>query len=229
MTLDRPFRSFRQSRVIYDFYYLTSLDNLSFFRLCRFVFYRAADNHTSTHPVISRKWDSLWVRALEQRLYRCPGIPVRDAIHFHWTHPFLWLYYSRFSACFQFAESTKSRPQNWAKKRSYPPRLGAATFRRERSLDRSVDYRAGFSEASGETEPSRCRWQRKGRFRFRSRAFGGPSRKQARERHSRQGGLPPYGSVQVCGGIWGNGTFPLPVAEEGKVPFPKPRLWRAVA
>ena len=44
------------------------------------------------------------------------------------------------------------------------------------------------AEASGETGPSRCRWQRKGRFRFRSRAFGGPSRKQARERHSRQGG-----------------------------------------
>lgn len=148
MTLDRPFRSFRQSRVIYDFYYLTSLDNLSFFRLCRFVFYRTADNHTSTHPVISRKWESLWVRALEQRLFGCPGIPVRDAIHFHWTHPFLWLYYSRFSLYYQFAESTKSKAKNWAKKRSYPPRLGAATFRRERSLDRSVDYRAGFSEAS---------------------------------------------------------------------------------
>ena len=117
MTLDRPFRSFRQSRVIYDFYYLTSLDNLSFFRLCRFVFYRTADNHTSTHPVISRKWDSLWVRALEQRLFGCPGIPVRDAIHFHWTHPFLWLYYNRFSLYYQFAESTKSKAQNWAKKR----------------------------------------------------------------------------------------------------------------
>ena len=51
------------------------------------------------------------------------------------------------------------------------------------------------AEASGETGPSRCRWQRKGRFRFRSRAFGGPSRKQARERHSRQGGLPPYESA----------------------------------
>ena len=29
-----------------------------------------------------------------------------------------------------------------------------------------------------------------------SRAFGGPSRKQARERHSRQGGLPPYAATE---------------------------------
>jgi len=35
--------------------------------------------------------------------------------------------------------------------------------------------------------------------------------------------------ICICGGIWGNGTFPLPVAEEGKVPFPQPRLGRAVA
>ena len=40
--------------------------------------------------------------------------------------------------------------------------------------------------------PPYGRWQRKGRFRSPSRAFGGPSRKQAREWHSRQGGLSPY-------------------------------------
>jgi len=32
--------------------------------------------------------------------------------------------------------------------------------------------------------------------------------------------IAPWIFAQVCGGIWGNGTFPLPVAEEGKVPFP---------
>ena len=58
----------------------------------------------------------------------------------------------------------------------------------------------GIAEASGETGPSRCRWKRKGRFRFRSRAFGGPSRKQARERHSRQGGLPSYGGALPAAG-----------------------------
>ena len=42
-------------------------------------------------------------------------------------------------------------------------------------------------------------------------------------------GMPPYENGRKRGGIWGNGTFPLPVAEEGKVPFPQPRLWRAVA
>ena len=41
--------------------------------------------------------------------------------------------------------------------------------------------------------------------------------------------MPPRICAIIYGAIWGNGTFPLPVAEKGKVPFPKPRLWRAVA
>jgi len=41
--------------------------------------------------------------------------------------------------------------------------------------------------------------------------------------------MPPRTCADIYGAIWGNGIFPLPVAEEGKVPFPQPRLWRAVA
>ena len=41
--------------------------------------------------------------------------------------------------------------------------------------------------------------------------------------------IPPCKLCDRHRGIWGNGTFPLPAAEEGKVPFPQPRLWRAVA
>ena len=41
--------------------------------------------------------------------------------------------------------------------------------------------------------------------------------------------MPPWTRTIIYGAIWGNETFPLPVAEEGKVSFPQPRLWRAVA
>ncbi len=32
--------------------------------------------------------------------------------------------------------------------------------------------------------------------------------------------MPPQTCAVIYGAIWGNGTFPLPVAEEGKIPFP---------
>ena len=68
------------------------------------------------------------------------------------------------------------------------------------------DFLHSFNEErsykhAGGNAGRRCQWQRKVPRIFRSRAIGGPSRKQAREWHSRQGGCvhPPIRRWFLCG------------------------------